>query len=182
MRHRFLLAAALLAVPAGPLAAFPEYPCFPHGLVVPLFRPTPVVVVPEVDWLTRVPDLVASGRSSEDLFWAGTHRLADGERRHALALFLAAIQLEPRDARFWYFRALAENSLGDSTAARLSARRGSALEQLNPEQEPAVLAALERVQGAPRIFLRRALPWPAEPALLADIVAGRDPLLPPTPK
>src|SRR5207244_446428 len=77
------------------------------------------------------------------------------DRAAAWACLSPAAEREANDARIWYIKALAERQLGDHEAARDSARRAAAVELLNGAQRAEIAAALERVQGEGRQFLRQ---------------------------
>jgi tetratricopeptide (TPR) repeat protein len=96
---------------------------------------------------------VALARDPEDLFWRG-YRLY-WQRRYADALdFLdAAVELRGNDARFWYYKALAERALGEAGEAAASVRRANALREQNSPPLDLIGVALERVQGPDRRFL-----------------------------
>ena len=58
-----------------------------------------------------------------------------------------------QDARFWYYKALAERALGAAEKAEASAARGRELHAALRPKADLVAAALERVQGQERRFL-----------------------------
>ena len=77
-------------------------------------------------------------------------RLNEG---HGLAVWLDQWRLSPGDARFWYYRALAERALGDNKAAEASRLEGQKAEKKSGVKAD-LAQALERVQGARRAWLR----------------------------
>jgi hypothetical protein len=81
----------------------------------------------------------------------------------ALALLIRATELDAQDARYWYFRALAERALGQMRMAKYSALRAEALKILHRPDETEIGLALERVQGAERRFLNEAVSEPLTP-------------------
>jgi len=86
-----------------------------------------------------------------------------------LALLIRATELNPQDARYWYFRALAERALGEMEMARDSARRAAALKVLHRPDETEIGLALERVQGAERRFLNEAIGELLTPEIASQI-------------
>jgi hypothetical protein len=102
---------------------------------------------------------LVQGKGPKDapaLFWRGVELYRRGDSEEALTYLSAAVQLNSQDARFWYYKALAERSGGDTDAALVSARRGAALELLGRADPELTLTALERIQGEDRRFLRSA--------------------------
>jgi hypothetical protein len=98
-----------------------------------------------------------TAKDAEPMFWKGCRLYWDGQHAEALPLFEAATQLNDQDARFWYFRSLAESALGQAKQAGESARQGAELHLRGLPSRDAISQALERVQGEPRAALRRAL-------------------------
>ena len=80
-----------------------------------------------------------------NLYWRGSY----GE---ALRHFEAADTLQPGDARFVYYRGLAERSLGRVTDAAQTVRLAVKLEGRRSES---VSRSLERLQGPKRMWLER---------------------------
>jgi tetratricopeptide (TPR) repeat protein len=77
----------------------------------------------------------------------------------AVTSFTAAIEAHPKDARFFYMRAMARHqvkaqeetpALDDAIA---DAKRGATIEQVDGSISPAVDRALARFQGKPRLWL-----------------------------
>jgi hypothetical protein len=68
--------------------------------------------------------------------------------------FEAAIRLSNADPRFWYYRALAERALGDRKAAEASRQAGIKAEKKGGVKADELFYALERIQGARRVWLR----------------------------
>jgi hypothetical protein len=91
------------------------------------------------------------------LFSEGVTAYWDHDYAHASELLSAAVAANPRDARFWYYKALAERAVGNFNEAQASARRGAALEVLRTPEYADLGVALERVQGADRHFLHSAM-------------------------
>lgn len=186
-----------MAYGCGPCGWTP-YGCWPTGCGYPVYTPVvmwypPVVpawgyaptLVPAIaeakptgDPAARAAELLKGKRAADapGLFWAGVGRYFQRDHTEALAYLTAATTLDTGDARYWYYRSLSERALGDATAARLSARRGAALEAMQPGQAEPVRTALERVQGPTRTFLRESPDLPIDPVKVAEIAAGRDPL------
>lgn len=98
-----------------------------------------------------------AAKDAEPMFWKGYRLYWDGQHAEALPLFEAATQLQDQDARFWYFRSLAESALGQAKKAEESARQGADLQLRGLPSQAAISQALERVQGESRAALRRAL-------------------------
>jgi hypothetical protein len=94
---------------------------------------------------------------AEPMFWKGCRMYWDGQYAEALARFEAATRLQGQDARFWYFRSLAESALGQAKTAEASAKQGAELQMRGLPSQDTIRQALERVQGEPRARLRQAL-------------------------
>src|SRR5262249_5951074 len=116
-----------------PLVSSSYYP-------VVVAAPAPVVAVasasttargsPPTDGLARELMLIRSREATDPelLYRQARTSYWHGDSEAARELLTRAIELDAQDARFWYFRALAERALGDQRAARASAERGAALE------------------------------------------------------
>ncbi len=87
------------------------------------------------------------------VFWVGYRSYWQGDYDKALTSFDSAVRLDEDDARFWYYKALAERALGDAVKAEASAQRGRELHAARKPKAEMVSAALERVQGQERRFL-----------------------------
>jgi hypothetical protein len=103
------------------------------------------------------------------LYWRARSFYWQGDAEMALALLIRATELNPQDARYWYFRALAERALGEMEMARDSARRAAALKVLHRPDETEIGLALERVQGAERRFLNEAIGELLTPEIASQI-------------
>ncbi|MFO0878200.1 MAG: hypothetical protein U0840_12690 [Gemmataceae bacterium] len=90
---------------------------------------------------------------ADKLFWVGHRDFFAADYAEAWQSFDAVTQLAPGDARGWYFRALAERALGQEREAEES-RKAGAKAQAQGSSPVELGRALERVQGAPRIWLR----------------------------
>jgi tetratricopeptide (TPR) repeat protein len=137
----------------GPTVAVPVWYYVPARRVVAEAAPAPVygpssrrLAVAEIKGL----DAPALYDRAVALYW-------DNDPEGARELLTRAVERAPRDARLWYFKALAERALGDTRAATASAQRGAALEKIGRADSVEVSLALERVQGPDRLFLRQAL-------------------------
>lgn len=137
----------------GPTVAVPVWYYVPARRVVAEAAPAPVygpssrrLAVAEIKGL----DAPALYDRAVALYW-------DNDPEGARELLTRAVERAPRDARIWYFKALAERALGDTRAATASAQRGAALEKIGRSDSVEVSLALERVQGPARLFLRQAL-------------------------
>jgi len=99
---------------------------------------------------------VASGPVQRDPFGAsiryskGYHAYWRGDYQAALDELDEAVALDPQDARFWYYKGLAEHAMGRSVWAEVSLGRAVALELAGETDRALVAKALERVQGAAR--------------------------------
>src|SRR5262249_24160480 len=100
------------------------------------------------------------GRTAADasrLFWKGYGLYWQGKYGEALVLFEAAVQVNDKDARFWYYRSLSESAISQVAQAGTSLEKAVDLHARGlPEQEK-ISQALERVQGPSRLKLREAL-------------------------
>jgi hypothetical protein len=103
------------------------------------------------------------------LYWRARSFYWQGDAEMALALLIRATELNPQDARYWYFRALAERALGEMEMAKDSARRAAAWKVLRRPDETEIGLALERVQGAERRFLNEAIGEPLTPESASQI-------------
>ena len=117
----------------------------------------PQPLPPREDILRNEPRPITPERSAESLVQEGARFYWHGNAATALKLISAAIERDPQDAAAWYFKALAERSLGKLDQANESALRGAALETINRALSSQVGVALERVQGEERQFLRSAM-------------------------
>lgn len=84
----------------------------------------------------------------------GLHDFFLGDYGAALRAFGAAIERNPRDARYFYFRALAHRRQGDQEKAALDAKEGWMLERQEMPTTYEVSQALERIQGSDRFWLQ----------------------------
>jgi len=84
----------------------------------------------------------------------GLHAFYRGDFEDAHELFTLAIEMHATDARYFYFRALAEycSVNGDQTSAVNDMKAGVALEQRDRPRSDQVQRALERIQGRPRMW------------------------------
>jgi hypothetical protein len=121
----------------------------------PGFYPAPAARVGILVWAEGTAEPIAASRTAESLYLEGYGRYWDGDIAEARRLLRAAVERDPMDARSWYFKALAEQQLGDEAAAHESARHGAALELLSASRGE-ISHSLERVQGDARWFLRAA--------------------------
>ncbi len=88
-----------------------------------------------------------------ELYRRGYALYWQGDRSGALPYFVAATRLAD-DARYWYYRALAERALGNPGEAARSLRRANDLERRGRPRGDVLGLALERVQGPARRWLR----------------------------
>lgn len=84
----------------------------------------------------------------------GLHDFFLGDYGAALDAFGAAIERNPRDARYYYFRALAHRRQGNQEKAALDAKEGWMLERQEMPTTYEVSQALERIQGSDRFWLQ----------------------------
>jgi hypothetical protein len=108
-------------------------------------------------------------REPSPLYWRARTFYWQGDAEMALALLTRAIELNPQDARYWYFRALAQRALGEMEMAKDSARRAAAWKVLRRPDETQIGLALERVQGAERRFLNEVIGEPLTPESASQI-------------
>lgn len=152
-----------IAPAAAPPVVFPgmEAPAvFPLPVAVPVQREIRVVPVPKKAGVDRL-YIDAIVLYFENKFESSRNHLHE------------AVKQSPRDARLWYFKALAEKAMGDENAARGSAEKGAALEILGVTEKRSILMSLERIQGRDRTFLNDFVSGPKALSLQAasDIVA-----------
>jgi hypothetical protein len=142
--------------------------CYPYGCC---YGPVPVVMYsspaaagrPQPVVRRTTPPEVPRNLDGPSLYVRAVRYYWQDDPEAALTFLNRAIELSPKDARFWYFKALAERQLGRTEAARTSARRGAGLQLARRTSLEAIGLALERVQGADRQFLREASDAPIMP-------------------
>ena len=157
--------ASVVYYPAGsaaeaPRRELPRPPAFvaptptPAGGLPPPEAPRPPLEKPLPPLEKPSPE--KKGDRSEEavrVFWVGYRNYWQGDYDRALASFDSAVRLDDEDARFWYYKALAERGLGDAEKAEASAKRGRELHAALKPKADLIGAALERVQGQERRFL-----------------------------
>ena len=121
----------------------------PVPAVIRVSASAPVHEANDVPATVRLPQDEKVGLDS---FGRGYSSYWDGRTFEALAYFDAAVARWDSDARIWYFKALAELSLGRSIEAEASVARGVAC-----VRHPRLGVALERVQGPNRAWLDTAI-------------------------
>ena len=137
------------AAPARPAYAAPPAPARPAYI-----PPPPTRLLPPPEQPPVVPEKkVGNADDASHAFWVGYRSYWQGDYDRALASFDAAVRIDDQDARFWYYKALAERALGDAAKAETSAQRGRELHAAHKPKADVVGAALERVQGQERRFL-----------------------------
>ncbi len=129
-------------VPPTPTPAPPTGLPRPEQPRPPLEKPLPPPQANEID-----------SEEAARVFWMGYRSYWQGDYDRALTSFDSAVRLDDEDARFWYYKALAERALGAPEKAEASAKRGRELHAARKPKADLVGAALERVQGQERRFL-----------------------------
>jgi len=114
-----------------------------------------------LDKLNRVPKPATLGAGKDyfflakDHFSAGFHAFWRGDLRAALDRFDSAIQLQPEESLYWYYRALTFKRLGDDRRAVHDVLLAAHLEQQRETRYGRRLdTALARVQGGLRQWLQ----------------------------
>ncbi len=102
-------------------------------------------------------ELIAAKPDAIHLYDTGLRLYSTGNLSEAHACLSVTVKLAPDDARFWYYKALTEQSLGYAAAARTSVECAVAAQKRSPGQYTAVMDALKDVQGAPRALFATAL-------------------------
>ncbi|HVS37236.1 MAG TPA: hypothetical protein VMS17_16865 [Gemmataceae bacterium] len=146
--------ASVVYYPAGSGAARRSELPRPPAFVAP--TPTPAAGLPPPEQPKQTSPLEQPQANSVDAirtFWIGYRSYWQGDYDRALASFDAAVRVNDQDARFWYYKALAERALGEMDNAEASAKRGRELHAALKPKADLVGAALERVQGQERRFL-----------------------------
>jgi hypothetical protein len=92
-----------------------------------------------------------------EYFWRGYRLYWQRDYAGALEYFDAAVERDREDARFWYYKGLAELSLGKQDAASRAIARGAELQHEMKPNAVQIGNALERVQGPERALIRAAL-------------------------
>lgn len=91
---------------------------------------------------------------ARDHYANGYHQFREGEFSLALIRFTDAVELNPHEPGYRYFRALTLYRLGDHPRAEREARIGGYLEsKLSPYQKRGITTALGPVQGRWRLWL-----------------------------
>jgi hypothetical protein len=140
----FLFASSLLVlVLSASLCVGQSHGCWSsNGRLPGLRRPAPLSLA----------DLDATDAPA--LFWRGYKHYWRAEYGAAVVYFEAATILVEEDARYWYYRALSERSLGESRAAQRSLARAIELHEAGKPRADRIGVVLERVQGPLRLWLR----------------------------
>ncbi len=146
--------ARVVYYPAAPAARREEMPR--GSAVAPL--PSPSLLPPPERQESRAPDAPPEppGNAPDEAgraFWIGYRAYWQGDYERALASCNSAIRLNNPDARFWYYKALAERAVVAAETAEASAARGRELHAALKPKADLVATALERVQGQERRFL-----------------------------
>ena len=152
--------ASVVYYPAGPTPAPRRELPRPPDFVPPTPAPVPPAGLPRPE-LPRPPlekplppqAKEVDSEGAARVFWVGYRSYWQGDYDQALAGFDSAVRLDDEDARFWYYKALAERALGEMEKAEASAKRGRELHAARRPKADLVGAALERVQGQERRFL-----------------------------
>ena len=92
---------------------------------------------------------------AEQHYATALHLLGTCKSTEAECELIEAIRNDPNDARYFYFLGLARLAQGRCGEAYVDFEEGSKLEQENKPGRDAVSAALERVQGPPRLVLNK---------------------------
>ena len=90
---------------------------------------------------------------AERAFGDGYQQFWSGQYQDALLSFKKASDFSEGDARYWYYRGLAELALGDSASAEDSISQGARLERQNRPDSRTIGAARARVQFGTRRYL-----------------------------
>ena len=123
------------------------------GAVPPAGLPRPELPRPPLEKPLPPQAKEVDSEGAARVFWVGYRSYWQGDYDQALAGFDSAVRLDDEDARFWYYKALAERALGEMEKAEASAKRGRELHAARRPKADLVGAALERVQGQERRFL-----------------------------
>jgi tetratricopeptide (TPR) repeat protein len=108
----------------------------------------------------RPPLVKAEGRDEDEapgLFWRGYSYYWKRDYEAALNYVSVAVELDGGDARFWYYKGLAELNLGKDEQARRSFEEALRLHRQGRISEVEIGLALERFQGPTRALLHEAL-------------------------
>jgi hypothetical protein len=97
---------------------------------------------------------LAEDLGASEIYGRGVHAYNSGDLIKATELLTQLINKQTVDPRVYYFRGLAQAGLGSIDAARADFARGADLE-VNGKQKFDVAAALQRVQGQPRMEIER---------------------------
>ncbi len=98
--------------------------------------------------MTVADPLAAAKHYSAGLRWYYDHQYAKAETE-----FFTAVEHDGQDARYHYYLGLSRLLQGDRSDAMEDFNQGARLEQQSRPPRAAVSAALERVQGEPRLQL-----------------------------
>ncbi len=132
------------------------------GLLPAGLSPEDAEDLPAPDGST-IGDLPETRNPDAGLFFysRGYSRFWDGDYQGAFNDLERSAEYNARDARVWYYKGLAQLSLGDQDGGHLSLARGLKAESMRAPPQRLISGALTRVQGPLRMTLeeaRRSLP------------------------
>jgi len=125
----------------------------PEPLMPPAEDPEPSPMkkeMPSADKNGEAAEAAQLYRRGQDSYW-------EGKYQQALMQLQAAIQLNPEDARFWYYKGLAEMKLNRRQEALKSFEKALDLHSRGKPGSDAIKESLQRVQGPMRDWFHMAL-------------------------
>ena len=102
-----------------------------------------------------MPCAVAQDAQHRVLYGQGVHAYYNGDYESAVRYLTATISKNTDDPRSYYFRGLAHAKLGNDEASLKDLKKGAAVEALDNRGVYQISAALQRIQGQPRLQIEK---------------------------
>jgi hypothetical protein len=102
-----------------------------------------------------IPCAVAQDAQHRVLYGQGVHAYYNGDYESAVRYLTATISKDTDDPRSYYFRGLANAKLGNDEASLADLKKGAAIEALDDRGFYKISAALQRIQGQPRLQIEK---------------------------
>jgi hypothetical protein len=102
-----------------------------------------------------IPCAVAQDAQHRVLYGQGVHAYYNGDYESAVRYLTATISKDTDDPRSYYFRGLANAKLGNDEASLADLKTGAAIEALDDRGFYKISAALQRIQGQPRLQIEK---------------------------
>ena len=118
--------------------------------------------------IALIPTSMCEAQNFNWNYGEGIHKYFAGNSSESIQALDAAIAEKSNDPRPYYFRGLARMRCGDSYGAMSDYQMASQIEALGKRRSPAVARALERVQGAERLYLEKIRTAAFRPAMISQ--------------